>query len=93
MNSQDTRHGIMITLGGTLIGALLYIFALSLDNHFVIITNYIIAMILYTCSFLAAFQQYKKNVFSSHDIYSYIDYDSFGYKYIFFCFNILIKFT
>ncbi|OUQ13433.1 hypothetical protein B5E87_05995 [Massilimicrobiota sp. An142] len=64
MNSQDTRHGIMITLGGTLIGALLYIFALSLDNHFVIITNYIIAMILYTCSFLAAFQQYKK--MSSH---------------------------
>ena len=51
MNSQDTRHGIMITLGGTLIGALLYIFALSLDNHFVIITNYIIAMILYTCLF------------------------------------------
>ena len=67
MNSQDTRHGIMITLGGTLIGALLYIFALSLDNHFVIITNYIIAMILYTCSFLAAFQQYKK--MSSHLIY------------------------
>ena len=77
MNSQDTRHGIMITLGGTLIGALLYIFALSLDNHFVIITNYIIAMILYTCSFL----------------FFFFVFIFFVYKYIFFCFNILIKFT
>lgn len=60
MEFQEIRRAIMMTLGGTLIGALLYIFSISLAHQGIIITHYLIAMTLYICSFLAAFRQSKK---------------------------------
>ena len=61
MNIKEIRCAIMITLGGTLIGTLLFIFGLSLNNLFFITIQYIIALLLYICSFLAAYRQYQKN--------------------------------
>ena len=61
MNVKEIRRAIMITLGGTLIGTLLFIFGLSLNNLFFITIQYIIALLLYICSFLAAYRQYQKN--------------------------------
>ncbi len=69
MDIKEIRRAIMMTLGGTLIGTLLFIFGLSLNNLFFITTQYIIALLLYICSFFAALRQYQK----SHSyIYIYI---------------------
>ena len=61
MDIKEIRRAIMMTLGGTLIGTLLFIFGLSLNNLFFITTQYIIALLLYNWSFLAALRQYQKS--------------------------------
>lgn len=69
MELSKTRRAIMTILGGTLIGILLFVFSLSINNRVLIITNYIIALFLFLCSLLAAYHQYKE---SKLYIYIYI---------------------
>lgn len=68
-NMQNMRRAVMITLGGTLLGSLLYIFSLSMQNQILLIVNYLLALFLYICSFLASYQQFKK---SAQHIFLYI---------------------
>lgn len=66
---QNGRRSVMLVLGGTLLGSLLYIFSLSMQNQILLTVDYLIALFLYICSFLASYQQFKK---SSQYIFLYI---------------------
>lgn len=69
MEENKTKKVIMLSLASLLIGSLLYIFGMSLNNASTMIANYIIAMLLYICSFLAVFNNNKSNPKS---IYKYL---------------------
>ncbi|MEG0275486.1 MAG: hypothetical protein RR630_00510 [Coprobacillus sp.] len=61
MEENKDKKVIMLSLASLLIGSLLYIFGMSLDNQMTMIVNYAIAMLLYICSFLAVFNNNKIN--------------------------------
>ena len=68
--NNKTRRVIIISLAGLLIGTLLFIFGLSIeDSIWQLIANYIIGMVLYICSFLAV---YNNNKTDKQAIYKYI---------------------
>ncbi|KXU41875.1 MAG: hypothetical protein UFX20_12750 [Longibaculum muris] len=70
MDNQKTRKVIIMSLAGLLIGSLLFIFGISLQgNLWPLITNYLIAMAMYVCSFLAV---YNNNRQDPQPIYKYI---------------------
>lgn len=68
--NNKTRRVIIISLAGLLIGTLLFIFGLSIeDSIWPLIANYIIGMVLYISSFLAV---YNNNKTDKQAIYKYI---------------------
>lgn len=57
---QTARRVVVMALAGVLVGTLLFLFAFSLQSHLLlIIVHYLIAMILYLCSFLAVWKHYR----------------------------------
>lgn len=69
MEENKDRKVIVLSLISLLIGSLLYIFGMSLDNISTMIVNYIVAVLLYVCSFLAVFNNNKTN---PKGIYKYL---------------------
>lgn len=67
MDENYSRKVIIMSLAGLLIGSLLFIFGISINSSILpMIIYYIIAISLYLSSFLATYNQYKKqkqNVF------------------------------
>ena len=61
MEENQTRKVIIMSLAGLLIGSLLFIFGISMqESNLPLIVNYIIAILLYLSSFLAVYNHYKK---------------------------------
>lgn len=62
MNEENKiKRVIILSLAGLLIGTLLFIFGISISSSIIpLIANYFIAMILYICSFLAVYNNHKK---------------------------------
>lgn len=61
MDENYLRKVIIMSLAGLLIGSLLFIFGISINSSiFPMIIYYIIAISLYLSSFLATYNQYKK---------------------------------
>lgn len=69
MEENKERKVIILSLASLLIGSLLYIFGMSLDNKITMIVNYVIAICLYICSFLAVF---NNNKVEPKGIYKYL---------------------
>ena len=77
MEENKTRKVIIMSMAGLLIGSLLYTFGISMFKSSILpmICNYIIAVLLYICSFLAVA---NNNKIESHAIYKYIMVLSIG---------------
>lgn len=61
MEENQIRKVIIMSLAGLLIGSLLFIFGISIqDSILPLIVNHVFAMALYLSSFLAVYNHYKK---------------------------------
>lgn len=70
MHPEHSRKVIIMSMSGLLIGSLLFIFGASLKASILpLIANYIIAVLLTISSFLAVYNNHKKEPYS---IYKYI---------------------
>lgn len=67
---NETRRIVIMSLAGLLIGSLMFIFGISIQSSIIpAMIYYVISMLLYISSFLAVYNNHKKE---NHAIYKYI---------------------